>query len=231
MVYKHSEETKRKIKENHSYYWKGKKFSEETKEKMRGRIAWNKGIKQWENKEHPRGMLGKKNPHSLETKRKISESNMGRIISKNSRNKISNTLKRYYILNPEAIIEIKRRRSKQKIPKKDTTIEIKIQDYLTMLKIEFVTHKYIDINHSYQCDIFVPSINLVIECDGDYWHGNPEKYPKNKLSKRQKEQKMRDNNRTKELLEKGYRVIRIWEDEIRKMKLEDFQSKLMEGKI
>ncbi len=49
-----------------------------------------------------------------------------------------------------------------------------------------------------------------------------------KLNKRQKEQRERDDLRTKELLEKGYNVIRIWENEIKKMSVDDFKNKLEE---
>ena len=44
---------------------------------------------------------------------------------------------------------------------------------------------------------------------------------------RTKETKEKDNIRTKELLEKGIRVWRIWENEIRKMDILDFREQLM----
>ena len=47
-----------------------------------------------------------------------------------------------------------------------------------------------NLKKTYQCDIYVPSFNLIIEADGDYWHGNPQKYSKSKLNKRQREVKM-----------------------------------------
>ena len=97
-------------------------------------------------------------------------------------------------------------------PKKDTTIEVKIQNFLKQLGIDFFTHQYIkEIEHSYQCDILIPSINLVIECDGDYWH----KYPVGNDI---------DHIRTKELIEKGFKVLRLWEFEIRKMEVNDFKN-------
>jgi len=62
--------------------------------------------------------------------------------------------------------------------------------------------KFIDnIKHSYSCDIFIMP-NIVIECDGDYWH----KYPKGLDI---------DKNRNKELQEKGYLILRYWEREIK----------------
>lgn len=119
-------------------------------------------------------------------------------------------------------------RAKQKFPSKDTSIEIKIQNFLKELKIEFVTHKYIkEVEHSYQCDIFVPSMNLIIECDGDYWHGNKDLYPDNKLSKRIITQRATDKVRNYELVNGGFNVLRMWEHKIRDMQLEDFKNKLL----
>ena len=123
---------------------------------------------------------------------------------------------------------IKLARAKQIVPQKDTKIELRIQDFLTALKIEFITHKYMNIKHSYQCDILVPSMNLVIECDGDYFHMNPsEFFPNDRIFKNgmtAKEKWKLDSTRTKELLEKGYNVIRLWENKINKMNLNDFNE-------
>ena len=41
----------------------------------KGQIPWNKGIKQWADKEHPKGMLGKH--HSSKTKKRVSEALKG----------------------------------------------------------------------------------------------------------------------------------------------------------
>ncbi len=131
------------------------------------------------------------------------------------RNAISKTLKRHF-KNPKERKRMRNQRIKQILPVKDTTIEIKIQEFLKLLGIDFFTHKYIkEIEHGYQCDILIPSMNLVIECDGNYWH----KYPiGNDI----------DNIRTKELIEKGFKVLRLWENEIRVMTMKDFKERLNE---
>ena len=131
----------------------------------------------------------------------------------------------------ERIMRLAEKRANQIFPIKDSSIEIKLQNFLKQLQIEFFTHQYMHIEHGYQCDIFIPvqeGINqkIVIECDGNYWHGNPKYYPKEKLNQKQKEQRQRDRLRTQELIEKGFKVIRIWEHDIRKMDLQDFQEKL-----
>lgn len=122
--------------------------------------------------------------------------------------------------------KIRDKRAKQIFPVNDTSIEIKIQNFLKQLGISFFTHQYINIKHKYRCDILIPSINLIIELDGDYWHGNPLFYPEEQLIQRQKEQKERDCIRTKELQEKGFKVLRLWENDIKKMELNDFKNKI-----
>jgi G:T-mismatch repair DNA endonuclease (very short patch repair protein) len=102
------------------------------------------------------------------------------------------------------------------MPLKDSKIEIKIQSFLKQLNIEFFTHQYIkDIEHGYQCDIFIPSLNMVIECFGNYWH----KYPISREI---------DILRCCELREKSYKLLVFWENEISVMQLEDFRNKLEE---
>jgi len=94
----------------------------------------------------------------------------------------------------------------------NTSIEIKIQNFLKQLGITFFTHQYIkEIKHGYHCDILIPSMNLVIECDGNYWH----KYPiGNEI----------DKIRTSELINRGFKVLRLWESEIKEMNVEKFKE-------
>lgn len=63
-------------------------------------------------------------------------------------------------------------------------------------------------NHAYQCDLFVPSIKTVIECDGC-------KICNKVLNEWQINQIEEDNIRTKELQEKGFKIIRLKEHEIK----------------
>jgi len=129
--------------------------------------------------------------------------------------------------SPESINKRKLKRQNQILPLRDTSIEVKIQNFLKELGIEFFTHQYIKIKHGYQCDILVPSMNLVIECDGDYWHGNKKLFRDEKLTERIIKQRDIDHIRTQELIVKGFRVIRIWENEIRVMDINDFEKKII----
>jgi len=156
-----------------------------------------------------------------EIRRKMSEGKLGDknpVKRDDVRNKISKTKIRLY---KEGKIErinsgsiTKEKRALQIFPIKDTKIEVKIQNFLKKLGIEFFTHQYMkQIKHAYECDILIPSMNLVIECDGDYWH----KYPIGRDI---------DHIRTKELIEKGFKILRLWEVEINKMSVNDFQNKI-----
>lgn len=135
--------------------------------------------------------------------------------------KKNKTIEEFYGPNKSKEIrrKIKRKRAKQIIPQKDTKIEVKIQNFLKQLGIEFFTHQYMKkIEHGYQCDILIPSMNLVIECDGNYWH----KYPIGRDL---------DHIRTRELLERGFKVLRLWESEIKVMKLNEFEERLNGGVV
>lgn len=119
----------------------------------------------------------------------------------------------------ETIRKIKEARAKQIFPVKDSSIEIKIQNYLKRLGIEFYTHNYIsEIKNAYQCDIFIPKQagiykKTIIECFGDYWHNFP--YGREI-----------DNKRTLQLRKKGFRVLVFWECEIKDMPIEILKQKL-----
>jgi len=158
----------------------------------KGMIPWNKGLKlkKW----------------SAEDKKKLK-----------GRKSWNKGLKGIY--SEETKKKMRESRSKQIFPLKDTLIEVKIQDFLNLLNIEFYPHQYMrEIEHKYQCDVFIPSINLIIECDGDYWHNFPFG-------------REIDHIRTKELIDKGFKVLRLWERDIKKMDIIEFKDKLQEVHI
>lgn len=204
----HTEDHKKRISEK----LKGRKFSEESRIKLsralKGRVI------------------------SEITKKKLSDLNRGKIIPEEVRKKISMTLrgiKRHPFTeehrkkisrsnkgkkrSEEIRIQLRNNRSLQTFPKRDSKIEKKVRDFLRNLDIEFLTHHPISkIKYLYQCDIFIPSMNLILECDGCYWHGCSICFQNHNTS--QKKQIERDRIRTKELIESGYRIIRLWEHEI-----------------
>ena len=190
-----------KGEKNHFF---GKNHTEENKELNRQVNLGKKCSKETIEKRRLK-MLGHK--VSKETRQKISDANKGKNNGMyGKQNKWGH--------HTETTKQILKEQRKTKIlPVKDTTIEIKLQDFLKELNIEFETHKYMKIEHGYQCDIFVSSLNLVIEADGDYWHN----YPHGKEL---------DHIRTKELKEAGYQVLRLCECDIRKIDVDKFEEKL-----
>jgi G:T-mismatch repair DNA endonuclease (very short patch repair protein) len=104
------------------------------------------------------------------------------------------------------------------MPIKDTKKEVKMQNLLKELKMEFLIHQYMHIEHGYQCDILIPvqeGINqkTIIECFGTYWH----KYPRGREI---------DALRCQELRQQGWRVLVLWENEIKIMEANDLKNEL-----
>jgi very-short-patch-repair endonuclease len=248
---------------------KGIAFTEEHKQKLRGKITWNKNINMWTKKQRE-DMSGEKNTAVVNLKGKTYEQIYGS--TEKAREIIEKKKKNYNMINsatinlkgrtyediygPEKAKEqkekrrlmtqqkynngtatfgfprdgtMKIRRSKQIFPKNDTKIEVKIQNFLKELKLDFWTHHYMsEIEHAYQSDILIePQKNFmaekktIIEVDGDWWHGNEKVYPN--LNENQRCQREEDYIRTKELKEKGFNVIRIWESDINRMTLKEFK--------
>lgn len=89
------------------------------------------------------------------------------------------------------------------------------QQFLDKLKVNYVYQfEAKDIGRFY--DFYLPNENLLIEIDGDYWHGNPDKYSENELKYHQRKAQRIDEYKNKWALLHGIPILRIWESEIRK---------------
>gem|GEM_PF-2626599 len=82
----------------------------------------------------------------------------------------------------------------------DTKPEVSMKKSLEDLEINYIHPYWVNIEHDYIADFYLPGHNLIIEVDGKYWH----KYPEGKEI---------DHIRTQELKEAGYKVLRFWENE------------------
>ncbi|MCX6750995.1 MAG: NUMOD3 domain-containing DNA-binding protein, partial [Candidatus Pacearchaeota archaeon] len=188
----------KKISETKKQMYISGKIKAWNKGKKTGVVPWNKGTK---------GLV----IISEETRKKIGLKSIGRKPTEETRKKL------------------KEARAKQVLPFRDTKIEVKIQNFLDKLNIQFIPHRYIkEIKHAYQCDILIPSMNLIIECDGDTYHFNPKRYKETdkifKTGKTAKEKWELDKIRTQELIEQGFKVLRLWESEINKMNINAFKE-------
>lgn len=69
------------------------------------------------------------------------------------------------------------------------------------------------INARFVVDAYVPTAKLVVEFDGDYWHGNPARYPK--PTSRQQRQQNWDKAQDAYMDACGIRTVRLWESEMK----------------
>lgn len=188
-----------KHKINKGSFKKGQIFSIETRKKMAKshtglkliRYPWNKGKKlpQMSGKNHP--MYGKK--YGKEQGEKIGNALRGRKLSEQTKKRMR---------KPYTAIRKKRRLEyleKQFANKKPTGIEKKVYDKLKSLGILFETQKLI--NGRFIVDAYIPSLNLVIEVDGNYWHTLPKVVGKDKAENAY-------------LTKCGYKLLRLSEQEI-----------------
>ena len=87
-----------------------------------------------------------------------------------------------------------------------------IEKCIKPLGIKFTTQHYIKDLHHY-CDVYIPEKNVVIEFQGDYWHGNPKKYEKEELSEFQLEKVKKDESLREYCKNNGIRLVEIWESD------------------
>ena len=163
----------------------------------------NKISKALKGKLPTKGNTGKK--FSEEWKRKIGSANFGKKRTIEERIKISIAIKNarkqgkgLFHQTKESRRKISIARRNQILPRKDTKIEIILQQLLSKKEIKFKKHYPI----LGQPDIFIEP-NVCIFADGDYWH-------------KRLESEERDKKVNERLEEEGYKVLRFWEKDIRK---------------
>lgn len=144
----------------------------------------------------------------------------GRTHTEESRNNISTNLKKHIQEHPEhyehqvkasklgsAASKLlwdtdedfrKRVLYKLKTIARPTSIEIAVKSVLDALGIKNEPEKAIG---RYPVDFYLPDYNMVIECDGDYWHSLPKSIE-------------RDARKDKYLTAHGYKVVRLREKDI-----------------
>lgn len=150
-----------------------------------------------------------KQPHTEETKSKIRKAQQVwrktksylDFVNRQKERGINNggTFKKGHKVSKETIEKIREARMHQVLPTKRTSIEDKISNGLLYLNIPHKRNEPLE----KICfpDIFIEP-NIVVFCDGDYWHNLPG----------YKERDTRINNNLDNL---GYKVIRLWEHEIK----------------
>lgn len=95
--------------------------------------------------------------------------------------------------------------------RKDTKIETIVKNNLDLMGIEYMKNFRCD---KYVFDFYLPFYNFVIECQGDYWHGNSEFFEN--LNDIQLKNIERDFRKVKYLKDNNIRSLFLWENEIYK---------------
>jgi len=192
--HKHSEKTKLKI----GLGSKGRVVSDERRRKIgdanRGKKYPNRKLSENHCKNISNSHLGL--IHTDKTKNLLSNLNKGKILSEETKKKISNSMINYLQNNKTKL--------------KDTKPELAVKDILNKYGIKFKHQKKVS-NRLF--DFYLPDYNLLIEVDGIFWHS---KNIKDEDIKGENLKKIRINDKYKTALaiEKGFKLVRVWQDEI-----------------
>lgn len=173
-------------------------------------------------------MLGKR--HSETTKKLMSKSmsglpsaRRGKHLTEQHKINISKNHAHYWLgkhLTDKRKKELRLASLKAKKKYKETKIELKIQEQLTKLGVTFETQS---IHLLGIPDIYIHSLNLCIFADGCYYHGCPEHRPLSRFKNRF----YTDFTIKAQLELEGYKVVRLWEHDIKKV---DFNiNKYLQG--
>jgi G:T-mismatch repair DNA endonuclease (very short patch repair protein) len=104
-----------------------------------------------------------------------------------------------------------------------TSIEITIENFLISQNVPYISGYYKD---NMVFDFYLPEQNCVIECQGDYWHGNPIKYNQNNINEIQKRNMQRDERKCQYLIDNSIQFLFIWEHDI-KRNLEQVKTQIL----
>jgi len=91
-------------------------------------------------------------------------------------------------------------------------LELRGSEILKKLGINFIEQKLI--NEKYVVDVFIPESNLIIQWDGDYWHGHPKNLKNGIANKLQDTNMKKDIRINEELKNSGYNILRFWQDDV-----------------
>lgn len=82
-------------------------------------------------------------------------------------------------------------------------------------EIKFTIKEQKPIANKFIVDVFIPKFNLIIQWDGDYWHGNIDTLKTAELTSKQIRRRHLDESQNKYFLKCGYKILRFWESEVK----------------
>ena len=186
-----SEEHKRKIGNAN----RGRKFTKEQRKNM--------SIAHLDNKSH----LGFKNTpeqiKNISEGHKGNKSHLGFKATKEQRKRMSESAKAAWARKSKDQREkdINRFVNAPLNKTSETVIELIVKNQLDKYGIRYFYQKSINKGH-FIIDFYLPEYQLVVECNGDYWHSKPER-------------KKRDRELEEYVLSKGKDILWLWEHEIK----------------
>lgn len=95
--------------------------------------------------------------------------------------------------------------------RRETHIEAWVRTLLERLGVPFSAQVPVG---DFTVDFLIPSCRLVIQADGDYWHGNPAVYPN--PTARQRQRRGLDILADVQASSLGFFVLRLWESDIKR---------------
>lgn len=102
------------------------------------------------------------------------------------------------------------------------------RDFLDKLGVKYIYQfEAKDIGRFY--DFYLPEHNLIIECDGSWYHSDPRLVKEEEMNPMQKHNKRVDEYKDKWALMHGIPILRVWEKDIRenpKMVMEELKKRL-----
>jgi len=94
-----------------------------------------------------------------------------------------------------------------------TTIETETYAALSALGVVFLPQHRLG---RFLVDAYLPGLNIVVECLGDFWHTNPAVYPDGPTCYVQRQGVTRDVKRFAWLADNRYGIMKLWEQDIRR---------------
>lgn len=173
---------------------------------MFGAKPWNIGLNK-KNSEYGKLMSKKQTGRIVKKETKIKQS-----ISAKKRNIHGHTGHKHSEYSKELMRQATLKRIKNgEFPQTDTLPAKKFAEILKQNNIQYEKEYIIG---SWAFDFYLPSYNVLIEIDGDYFHSNPKIYPDGPKTNTQKINRYRDVKKNQFCQEHGHKLIRFWENEV-----------------
>lgn len=112
---------------------------------------------------------------------------------------------------------IKHKYASLNLPRKreETKPELFIKQFLIQNQIDYVYNEQLSKQYKYRPDYVIPSLRVIIEVQGDYWHANPSIYDEDECTDKQILARQKDDIKRSYYESLGYTVIWVWELEIK----------------